>query len=266
MPLAGIEQAFTGTGSVASSYQYYLHSDHLNTPRHATDQSQKLLWSWNSDAFGVGTPNADEDGDGIKLDMPLRFPGQQYDANSGLNYNYFRDYDPGTGRYVQSDPIGLSGGINIYAYAAGNPNNYLDPFGLIVTVNSRSVRGTMGLGSHTSVNVTTVDGRSTTYGSYNVNGLNTVVRNDPSDHGSNRDSFTDSIVVPPPPGMTQNGWDQAVIDSAENLANNVFPLPYEIFPDPPASGNCHVTTNNILNRAGGALPPGFNPQGLNPGL
>jgi RHS repeat-associated protein len=130
MPLAGIEQAFTGTGSVASSYQYYLHSDHLNTPRHATDQSQKLLWSWNSDAFGVGTPNADEDGDGIKLDMPLRFPGQQYDANSGLNYNYFRDYDPGTGRYVQSDPIGLNGGLNTYAYVGGNPLSYTDPYGL----------------------------------------------------------------------------------------------------------------------------------------
>ena len=134
MPLAGIEQAFTGTGSVASSYQYYLHSDHLNTPRQATDQSQKLLWSWNSDAFGVDTPNADEDGDGIKLDMPLRFPGQQYDANSGLNYNYFRDYDPNTGRYVESDPIGLDGGLNTYGYVYGNPLKYIDPTGRNVFV------------------------------------------------------------------------------------------------------------------------------------
>jgi RHS repeat-associated protein len=130
LPLAGIEQTFTSTGAVASTKQYYLHSDHLNTPRQATDASQKLLWSWNSDAFGVGTPNGDVDGDGIALDMPLRFPGQQYDANSGLNYNYFRDYDPQTGRYVESDPIGLAGGLNTYGYVMGNPLSYTDPKGL----------------------------------------------------------------------------------------------------------------------------------------
>jgi RHS repeat-associated protein len=60
----------------------------------------------------------------------LRFPGQLYDAHTGLNYNYFRDYDSITGRYIQSDPIGLTGGINTYAYVHGDPLGYVDPLGL----------------------------------------------------------------------------------------------------------------------------------------
>jgi RHS repeat-associated protein len=60
----------------------------------------------------------------------LRFPGQYYDAESGLNYNYFRDYDSATGRYVQSDPIGLNGGLNTYAYVNNSPVTSFDRFGL----------------------------------------------------------------------------------------------------------------------------------------
>jgi RHS repeat-associated protein len=72
----------------------------------------------------------DPDGDGIAVEFNQRFPGQYYDQETGLNYNYFRDYDPAIGRYIQSDPIGLAGGMNTYAYVGGNPVGYVDPFGL----------------------------------------------------------------------------------------------------------------------------------------
>lgn len=108
----------------------YLHTDHLGTPRYATNNSKALVWSWLSDGFGSTLPNEDVDGDGNLTTVNIRFPGQYFDSESGLHYNYYRDYDPRTGRYIQSDPIGLDGGLNTYAYVDGNPLSYIDPLGL----------------------------------------------------------------------------------------------------------------------------------------
>ena len=66
-----------------------------------------------------------------EIENPLRFPGQYFDAETGLHYNYFRDYDPSTGRYIESDPIGLDGGLNTYLYAESNPLLLVDPYGLL---------------------------------------------------------------------------------------------------------------------------------------
>ena len=85
----------------------WLHTDHLNTPRIGTDDQQRIVWRWDSDAFGKGSVDSDPDGDGIKHSIALRFPGQYKDGESGMHYNYYRDYDPSLGRYVQSDPRGI---------------------------------------------------------------------------------------------------------------------------------------------------------------
>ncbi len=116
--------------SVGQLATYYIHSDHLNTPQVILNSKNVPVWRADGiDAFGVGTVAEDPDGNGVKFTYNLRFPGQYYDAETGLNYNYFRDYDPSVGRYIESDPIGLVGGLNTYAYVGGNPVSYTDSRG-----------------------------------------------------------------------------------------------------------------------------------------
>ncbi|MGO0309014.1 phospholipase effector Tle1 domain-containing protein [Endozoicomonas acroporae] len=124
--------AMTMTDDSKGQQITYLHTDHLNTPRKATNDQQTIVWQWQSDAFGMGLVNPDPDGDGKDTEINLRFAGQYYDQESGLFYNYHRYYDPETGRYSQSDPIGLRGGINTYAYVNSNPLVSTDPLGLFL--------------------------------------------------------------------------------------------------------------------------------------
>ncbi|MDB5917784.1 MAG: hypothetical protein JWR40_2018 [Massilia sp.] len=116
----------TGTTNV-----YYVYADHLQTPRVLTRPvDNKMVWRWdNADPFGVGQPDENPGRLGVLIYNP-RFPGQVFDRETNNHYNFFRDYDPQTGRYVQSDPIGLDGGINTYAYVGGNPMSFSDPLGL----------------------------------------------------------------------------------------------------------------------------------------
>ena len=112
---------------------YFIHADHLGTPRtitKATDNTK--VWEWrNEDAFGNNAPDENPSGANVQpFKYNLRFPGQYFDQETGTYYNYFRDYDPSIGRYVQSDPIGLRGGINTYGYGDASPLTRIDAKGL----------------------------------------------------------------------------------------------------------------------------------------
>ncbi len=105
-------------------HTYYVITDHLGTPQMLTDQNQAVVWQTEQTPFGEITQTTGN------LIQPLRFPGQYADPETGYSYNYFRDYDPTLGRYVQSDPIGLEGGFNTYGYVLQNPLSHSDFYGL----------------------------------------------------------------------------------------------------------------------------------------
>ncbi|KAB8194407.1 hypothetical protein FKV24_005780 [Lysobacter maris] len=125
-----------GAASTANRL-HYIEPDHRGTPRAVIEpQRDVAVWAWDiaSEAFDNSAPNPDPDGDSTAFTLDMRFPGQRYDAVSGLNYNYFRDYEAGTGRYSTPDPIGLLGGVSLYGYVGGNPLTRVDQFGLATAV------------------------------------------------------------------------------------------------------------------------------------
>jgi RHS repeat-associated protein len=131
----------------------YVQSDHLGTPRALSNNSGDTVWQLKQTPFGKTTINQDVDGDGNAVVANLRFPGQYFDQETGLHYNYFRYYDPQTGRYITSDPLGLVPSLNTYAYVDSNPLSFIDPTGLAKCVYSIS--------GHTVV-CTTDDGNQST--------------------------------------------------------------------------------------------------------
>lgn len=130
--------------AVINNTQYAVQSDHLNTPRRLTNSSNQVAWQWVYSAFGDEQPTTAAKRFTSATTIPttgsttatpvtfnLRYPGQYADSESGLSYNYFRSYNPTTGRYSQSDPIGLNGGWNRFGYVDANPLMYSDSLGLI---------------------------------------------------------------------------------------------------------------------------------------
>jgi RHS repeat-associated protein len=120
IPVANVD-ASGSTSTVA-----YVTADQLGTPRAVANSSGTTEWqsAYQGNPWNEQTPTSS----GYVYN--LEFPGQYFDAETGLNYNVNRDYDSGSGRYIESDPLGLLAGPNTYAYVAGDPMNWIDPIGL----------------------------------------------------------------------------------------------------------------------------------------
>lgn len=123
----------------------HVETDHLGRPELVL-QDNAIKWHAENTAFGRTTVSS-----GVTLDVG--FPGQLYDSETGLWYNWHRYYDASIGRYIQSDPIGLEGGMNTYAYAGSNPVSFVDPSGLT------SVTGSFYRGSGGQLTVGFADGK-----------------------------------------------------------------------------------------------------------
>jgi RHS repeat-associated protein len=153
----------SGPMPVAAIYgtkHYAVQSDHLNTPRRLIQSDGQVAWQWAYSAFGDEQPMiAKNRFANVALNQAfgtstvpavtfnLRYPGQYFDQESGLHYNYHRSYSAMTGRYTQSDPIGLDGGWNRFGYVGQNPLGFTDPLGLRGLTSGGSATGiSTGLG------------------------------------------------------------------------------------------------------------------------
>ncbi len=144
---------FNATGATVAQYRWlddlpigvldgsstivkYIEPDHLGTPRTVIDPvADRAVWNWSSldEPFGKGQPT---NANGSTLVLNLRFPGQFYDSESGMNYNMARDYDSISGRYLQTDPVGFRSGGAGYSYASSSPIRMFDPLGLFTVTNT----------------------------------------------------------------------------------------------------------------------------------
>lgn len=116
--------SFKPLAFIENNQCYFYHLDHLGTPQELTDWEGNVVWSARYRVYGNVVRKDVE-----QVENNIRFQGQYWDEETGLHYNRFRYYDPGTGQFTQQDPIGLLGGDNIYQYAP-NPTNWSDPLGL----------------------------------------------------------------------------------------------------------------------------------------
>ena len=144
LPVAVVD----GIGATAKTN--YVLADGLGTPRIVRNEAGVVQWQWpyQGNAFGERQPTS-----ATGYVNNLRFPGQYFDLETGAHDNINRTYDPSAGRYIQSDPIGLSGGLSTYGYVHSNPLSAIDPKGLdlAVVVDPNTVKILGKYGGHVAV-------------------------------------------------------------------------------------------------------------------
>ena len=217
MPIAVTEQA--ASASVPSLL--YVETDHLGTPRTVVEPATNAVkWRWDffGNAFGEHAPTMPAGG--VALNM--RYPGQFFDPESGLNHNYFRDYESRTGRYVESDPIGLLGGIDTYAYAMAAPFQMIDPWGLAgcvvnflgypIAIPNTQTHIPLAHSGVLAYNQTTGRARYYEYGRYN------------DDFGNVRRGSVPNLEIDSDGNVTDASWERLKSSLAKNQGKGIRPI------------------------------------------
>jgi RHS repeat-associated protein len=255
--------------TIRPSGVFYIAPDHLGAPHQITNAGGQVVWLWDHDPFGNGAPAA-----AAGFTYNLRFPGQYYDAETGLFYNYFRDYDPKLGRYVQSDPIGLAGGINTYAYVGGNPISNFDYFGLKVYVGERPIDPLIlrAWFKHTVIYLVPdipsdfreKDLFKSTYGTFaslsalpngpkrpGLFGALEKHENNPGDSLCHANNIT---LVPTPAGMTDSQFIEKLISVSKRYNDNYSYDPVPLLASTLGVYNSNSFTSGVIIAAGGVPP------------
>ena len=223
-------------GVLTTGGQYYVNPDHLGAPLTVTDATGQIVWRWDRDPYGNGKPNENPSGLGA-FTYNLRFPGQYYDKETELHYNYFRDYNPKTGRYVQADPIGLDGGVNLYGYVGGNPITFADETGLntVVIVGSGTLVNPFG---HVAIGFTG-------QGVYSY-GTGTPTGSSFTDYIARQAQYRSSVLYIL---QTTPQQESQMKDEIMKYENITLPDPFQ---DPIGAWNdtCATRTQNALNAGG----------------
>ena len=262
----GIDESFKRTEG--SNIEHYL-TDTLGSTLRLTNDSAAKIVDYTYEAYGETSADASSGN-------ALQYTGRENDG-TGLYYYRARYYDPALKRFIAEDPIGLFGGPNLYAYSRSNPILYRDPLGLEVTMTCRPVAAFAAIGMTAPVHCAVIvwhwemcGGTRTKVidAQYSLPGGGTSPAGpgDPTFQGD-RNAFnsnpgpygaTQNYPVPPPPGMSQSDWDNAVINSGNNYSQG----PYFPVPGP----NSNTAANNIIMNAGGTPPnvPGAWGQGYQP--
>lgn len=217
------------TGTLVTSYIYmggtriatvatdgticYYHNNHLETPEVMTDQSGAVVWKADYKPFGEALIDP-----ASTVVNDFRFPGQIFDSETGYHYNWNRYYDPGTGRYLTADPIGLAGGINLYGYVGGNPINVIDPMGLMDITWGQVGTGVLG-GILTAI----PDPLSTTVGLTMLSGLVLIIPGDQARSDQDSDTNEQSRSIPKPCTPKKGCTCTCRADADGNMPGNIQP-------------------------------------------